>query len=297
MTPLRVPASLALTPWLAAGTHTTPAPAPGDLARLAYPEEEGSGRTITDIRASLDPDSPRWFHAMTWLLETSDTHIGGSASALRQSRGGLTLGWLERFPAADAGKLRKIAAELRADGVKAEDAGKFLAPLEAEGAPAGLRPPAADFGARQKAEPEFASAHPVKRALDILARTSLRGEPWVGRLTALDRHANAAVRQAARLTWSRWKAREIPVERLLAIADNVDEDEPLQEAALVGLPYSDHPRVHAELHRIATIPGHAARCCERCRKGLGTIRGAPGTRQPRWPGDLPSNRDEPVKEP
>jgi hypothetical protein len=214
------------------------------------------------LDALAQANAPQWVRCAVWRLSVWDGHaMGGSRRWLTETRPGLALAWLERFPAAAKGKAASLLLDLKAKDPPREDASALLPPLDLETVLADLRPPPVleDWGERARAEPGRRYVHQVERTLAILEqRRDLEGEPWAGRLASLLGHAHPGVRRAAALAYAHREPAEIPVGLLAARVRDDREIADVRTAALLGLSYSDHPAAYGMLLRIAAMPAHPA---------------------------------------
>lgn len=123
----------------------------------------------------------------------------------------------------------------------------------------------ADFGDRARVKADEVYTHQVVRAIKTYTAAGERSEPWLGKMLALTRHPNEAVRRNAYLAYAEAGeslaprgAANHPLDEFRRVMDDVKEPDAVREAALLAFGGFRHPQVYLRLHELAQDPTHPA---------------------------------------
>lgn len=220
-------------------------------------------RTLEALDALQTADAPGWIRCAFFKLTSADSHaLDAARRFLLDRRPGAVLEWLDRFPAATHGVGAGVVRALHAlqPPPSREDATTYLGPWDADVLLAVLVPPAslATLSDAAPTRPGVVYVHQVVRAIETWTISSLRAEPWTGRVAALVGHARPAVARAAALACAYLPATQVPAVRLAALVDDATRPPDVRSAAVLGLSFASGAEAYVRLCRVAAEPDHVA---------------------------------------
>jgi hypothetical protein len=210
-------------------------------------------------RALAGANAPQWARAAHWMRNSSAGHSEQAGRSILRSRPRETLWWLRKYPQA-ARDLPELVEQFQREKVEPLESPHLLPPLDAKDvfglldAPANLSP----FGDRLAGESGNVYEQQVVRAIRGYVTFGQPAAEWDGKLRALMRHANVAVRREAYLAFTHAVVGKLDPGPIVTVIDDANEHGTVREAAALAFSYADHPMVYVTLHRIARDVAHPA---------------------------------------
>lgn len=211
--------------------------------------------------ALVQNDAPQWLAVETWRLDRVDSHNSGSARTSLTSRADLFLAWAEAHADELTGTARQFVGELETAGHAADpgaDVARYQPPLRVDEHLRVLRDAAAaePFGQRLRAIEGAVYHHQVRRAIAALRVLRAVGPDVVDGLVLAALGAEPSIAREACLAFGHLPSRDVPMDVLLALAEDTDRDATVRDAAFLAATYGPRIPVYVTLHEVVRDPGH-----------------------------------------
>jgi len=214
-------------------------------------------RNVGAIGFLAQAGAPQWIRVAAWLTHQGDSHTMDSVRKLLLEKDPpRVLGWLQKHRDQLPPNARSIEPQLLKANAQPAPREGDLPPYKPEQVFALLDTPVNQELSEltgERAEPGVRYLHQVLRTIQAFSNSSVREEPWIGRLVKLTRHRDARVRRTSFLAFSHVPGPLIPFREFLTVARSPAEDED-RRAALMAASFSDQPEVWTLLHQIAHDP-------------------------------------------
>ena len=215
-------------------------------------------------QALVDANAPGWLRLVDWCQGTSDGHSFGVINSLLQARPALALAWLNAHPEAKQ-RHKKVYDQLIENGHEpAESIVGFLPPFDVKTvyprASAIVKAPRHALHAEPllidgesktfEHDPKRLYVHQITREIDGLISQARHQALLPQLLQTLETHPVTELRLHALLAYT-FRPPLVPMQRLLAMANDPNESESIREAAFLGFTYGDPSEAYLHCHHVA----------------------------------------------